>query len=188
METSSNFGNMFSMAAASVFLPFLPMLPTQILLNNFLYDAAQIAIPTDTVDRKYLAGPQRWDIRRVRNFMIAIGPISSLFDFITFYALIRYFHATERLFHTGWFVESLATQVLVLFVIRTTGNPLRSRPSRALVVTAVSIVAIGLILPVTPLGPVLGFVVPPPSYLLFVTIATAVYLVLVELGKRKVRT
>ena len=96
MGTSSNFGNMFSMAAASVFLPFLPMLPTQILLNNFLYDLAQITIPTDNVDDGYLRRPQRWDMRVIRDFMLFIGPISSLFDFLTFYVLLRVFHAGER--------------------------------------------------------------------------------------------
>ena len=139
MGTSSNFGNVFSMAAASVFLPFLPMLPTQILLNNFLYDVAQVPIPTDNVDESYLRVPQRWNMRVIRDFMLFIGPISSLFDFLTFYVLLRVFHADERMFHSGWFVESLATQTLVLFVIRTMGNPLRSRPSRALTITAVAI-------------------------------------------------
>ena len=141
MGTSSNFGNMFSMAVASVFLPFLPMLPTQILLNNFLYDLAQITIPTDNVDRGYLSRPQRWDMRLIRDFMLFVGPVSSLFDFLTFYVLLHVFHATEALFHTGWFVESLATQTLVLFVIRTMGNPLTSRPSRALAISTLSIVA-----------------------------------------------
>jgi Mg2+-importing ATPase len=185
METSSNFGNMFSMAAASMFLPFLPMLPAQILLNNFLYDLAQIAIPTDTVDRSYASRPQRWDIGLVRDFMVCIGPISSVFDFLTFYVLLRYFHATESLFQTGWFVESLATQTLVLFVIRTMGNPLRSRPSRALTVTALAIVAIGALLPATPLAPLLGFTFPPFRYLVFVAAATVMYLALVEAGKRQ---
>ena len=136
MGTSSNFGNMFSMAAASVFLPFLPMLPTQILLNNFLYDLAQVTIPSDNVDDAYLRRPQRWDMRVIRDFMVFIGPISSIFDFLTFYVLLRLLpRDASRLFHTGWFVESLATQTLVLFVIRTMGNPFRSRPSRALTIT-----------------------------------------------------
>jgi Mg2+-importing ATPase len=184
MGTSSNFGNMFSMAVASAFLPFLPMLPTQILLNSFLYDVAQITIPSDNVDREYLARPQRWDIRIIRNFMIFIGPISSLFDFLTFYVLLRVFHATEPAFHTGWFVESLATQTLVLFVIRTMGNPLKSRPSRALTITTLVIVAVGALLPVSPLGPALGFVVPPASFGAFVAVATLAYLFLVQVGKR----
>jgi Mg2+-importing ATPase len=186
MGTSSNFGNMFSMAAASVFLPFLPMLPTQILLNNLLYDVAQIAIPTDRVDRSYLRRPQRWDMRLVRDFMLLIGPVSSLFDFLTFYVLLKVLHATESLFHTGWFVESLATQTLVLFVIRTMENPLVSRPSGALTATTLAVVIIGLALPATPLAPVLGFTVPPTSYFGFLIAATLSYLALVELVKRTV--
>jgi P-type Mg2+ transporter len=156
MGTSSNFGNMFSMAAASAFLPFLPMLPTQILLNSVLYDLAQVTIPGDNVDNAYLRRPQRWDMRVIRDFMLLIGPISSIFDFLTFYALLHYFHARESLFRTGWFVESLATQTLVLFVIRTMGSPFQSRPSRSLTVTTLVIVAIGAVLPVTPLGTFLG--------------------------------
>jgi Mg2+-importing ATPase len=184
MGTSSNFGNMFSMAAASIFLPFLPMLPTQILLNNFLYDLAQITIPSDNVDREYLSRPQRWNLRTIRDFMLFIGPISSVFDFLTFYVLLRVFHASETLFHTGWFVESLATQTLVLFVIRTMGNPLRSRPSGALTATTLAIVAIGAVLPLTPIAGLLGFTVPPIGYLVFVAGATIAYLLLVEVAKR----
>ncbi len=184
MGTSSNFGNMFSMAAASIFLPFLPMLPTQILLNNFLYDLAQITIPSDNVDRDYLSRPQRWNLHTIRDFMLFIGPISSVFDFLTFYVLLRVFHASETLFHTGWFVESLATQTLVLFVIRTMGNPLRSRPSGALTATTLAIVAIGAVLPLTPIAGLLGFTVPPIGYLVFVAGATIAYLLLVEIAKR----
>jgi P-type Mg2+ transporter len=185
MGTSSNFGNMFSMAAASLFLPFLPMLPTQILLNNFLYDLSQVTIPSDNVDDSYVRSPQRWDIRVIRDFMLFIGPISSVFDFLTFYVMLRWFHADQPLFHTGWFVESLATQTLVLFVIRTMGNPLRSRPSRALTVTVIAIVLIGVALPATPLGPILGFTVPPAPYFAFVTAAVVVYLLAVEFVKRR---
>jgi len=123
MGTSSNFGNMFSMAGSFLFLPFLPMLPTQILLNNFLYDLAQVTIPTDNVDDAFIRTPQRWNIGIIRRFMLMIGPISSIYDFLTFGALLWVFHASEALFQTGWFVESLATQTLVLFVIRTAGNP-----------------------------------------------------------------
>jgi Mg2+-importing ATPase len=183
MGTSSNFGNMFSMAAASAFLPFLPMLPTQILLNSLLYDLAQITIPSDNVDRDYLSRPQRWDIGIIRRFMIFIGPISSIFDFLTFYVLLRVFRASEPLFHTGWFVESLATQTLVLFVIRTMGNPLRSRPGRALTVSTIAIVAIGAILPATAAGRVFGFVQPPAHFGVFVAVATLAYLVLVQVAK-----
>jgi Mg2+-importing ATPase len=185
MGTSSNFGNMFSMAAASVFLPFLPMLPTQILLNNFLYDLAQVTIPSDNVDDRYLRRPQRWDIHVIGHFMLFIGPISSIFDFLTFYVLLHYFHASESLFHTGWFVESLATQTLVLFVIRTMGNPFRSRPSRSLTVTTLLIVAIGMVLPVTPLAGLLGFTTLPGSYLAFLLVMTIAYLALVDAAKRQ---
>jgi Mg2+-importing ATPase len=183
MGTSSNFGNMFSMAVASAFLPFLPMLPTQILLNSFLYDLAQITIPSDNVDREYLGRPRRWDVGVIRNFMIFIGPISSLFDFLTFYVLLRVFRADEAVFHTGWFVESLATQTLVLFIIRTMGNPLRSRPSRALVATTLAVVALGVALPATPLAGAFGLVLPPLRFGAFVAVATAAYLGLVQVAK-----
>jgi Mg2+-importing ATPase len=186
MGTSSNFGNMFSMAGASLFLPFLPMLPTQILLNNFLYDMAQITIPTDNVDPEYVRGPHRWDIRLIRNFMLAIGPISSLYDFLTFFVLLRFFRAGEAEFHTGWFVESLATQTLVLFVIRTVRRPWRSLPSRALTATTVAIVLIGLLLPYTPLAAPLGFTRLPGMYFAFLGVATATYLLLVEIVKHRI--
>jgi Mg2+-importing ATPase len=185
MGTSSNFGNMFSMAGAVLFLPFLPMLPTQILLNNFLYDLAQVTIPTDNVDDNFVRKPQRWNIGVIRNFMLVIGPISSIYDFLTFFVLLRIFHASEALFHTGWFVESLATQTLVLFVIRTAGNPFQSRPSVPLATTTVLIVCIGLVLPFTALAEPLGFVPLPLSYFLFLAGATVTYLVLVEVVKRR---
>jgi P-type Mg2+ transporter len=184
MGTSSNFGNMFSMAAASLFLPFLPMLPTQILLNNFLYDLAQVTIPTDHVDAAYLRRPHRWDIRVIRNFMVFIGPVSSLYDFLTFWVLLHVFHTAEAGFHTGWFVESLATQVLVLFVIRTTGNPLRSRPSWPLTLTCLAVVTLGCVLPWTPVAGPLGLVPLPGWYFVFLAGATLTYLLLVELVKR----
>ena len=184
MGTSSNFGNMFSMAGASIFLPFLPMLPTQILLNNFMYDLSQLTIPTDNVDDEFLRKPQQWDIGLIRKFMLVIGPISSIFDFLTFYVLLHFFHAGEMLFHTGWFVESLATQTLVIFIIRTTSNPLRSRPSRPLAITTLSIVVIGMLLPFTGLAETLGFVPPSRTYFAYLMVATIVYLILVEMGKR----
>ena len=184
MGTSSNFGNMFSMAGASIFLPFLPMLPTQILLNNLLYDLAQVTIPTDNVDSEVLRKPQRWDIRTIRNFMLIIGPISSLYDFLTFFVLLRFFHAGEVLFHTGWFVESLATQSLVLFVIRTPRSPLASRPSTPLALTTVAIVALGAYLPYSPLAKALGFEALPAGFFLFLVGATMTYLLLVEIAKR----
>lgn len=184
MGTSSNFGNMFSMAGASIFLPFLPMLPTQILLNNFMYDLSQLTIPTDNVDDEFLRKPKEWDIKLIHKFMVFIGPISSIFDFLTFYVLLHFLHAGEVLFHTGWFVESIATQTLVIFVIRTTRSPLKSRPSRPLTITMLSIVAVGMLLPFTPLAAFLGFVPLSASYFAYVMAATLVYLGLVEIGKR----
>jgi len=185
MGTSSNFGNMLSMAGASLFLPFLPMLPMQILLNNLLYDLAQLTIPTDNVDGTYLQKPQHWDISLIRNFMVYIGPISSIFDFLTFYVLLRFFHTTPAQFHTGWFVESLATQTLVLFVIRTARNPLRSRPSSPLIATCLAAVAVGILLPFSPLAGVLGFTRMPSSYFAFLAVATGAYLLLVEFAKQR---
>jgi Mg2+-importing ATPase len=186
MGTSSNFGNMLSMAGASLFLPFLPMLPTQILLNNFLYDLAQVTIPADRVDASALRRPQRWDMRLIRRFMLFIGPVSSIYDFVTFFVLLRFFRAGEAAFHTGWFVESLATQTLVLFVIRTAGNPLRSRPSWPLTVTTLAVAGAGVVLPFTPLGRLLGFVSMPPAFFAFLAAATLTYLLLVEVVKRRV--
>jgi Mg2+-importing ATPase len=176
---------MFSMAGAFLFLPFLPMLPTQILLNNFLYDLAQITIPTDNVDDAFIRTPQRWNIGIIQRFMVVIGPISSIYDFLTFGVLLWVFRASEALFQTGWFVESLATQTLVLFVIRTAGNPFRSRPSLPLAVTTVLVVLIGVILPFTPLASTLGFVPLPGAYFVFLGGATTTYLILVELVKRQ---
>ncbi len=186
MGTSSNFGNMFSMAGAALFLPFLPMLPTQILLNNLLYDLAQITIPTDNVDEEYMRRPQRWNIGFLRRFMLIIGPISSIYDFLTFFVLLRVFHADAALFHTGWFVESLATQALVLFVIRTMKNPLRSRPSLPLVVTTLAVVVVAGLLPFSPFAAVLGFVPLPAAYFAFLAGATVTYLMLVQIVKRAV--
>jgi Mg2+-importing ATPase len=186
MGTSSNFGNMFSMAGAALFLPFLPMLPTQILLNNFLYDLAQITIPTDNIDPVYVQRPQRWNIGMIRNFMLLIGPVSSLYDFLTFYVLLRVFHFGETLFHTGWFLESLATQTLVLFVIRTAGRPWRNRPSVPLVATTLGVVAIGAALPQTPAAGALGFAPLPAPYFAFLLGVVGTYLVIVEIVKRRV--
>ncbi|MDC0716679.1 magnesium-translocating P-type ATPase [Nannocystis bainbridge] len=185
MGTSSNFGNMVSMAGAFVVLPFLPMLPTQILLNNFLYDLAQITIPTDNVDPGFLKKPRRWDIGLIRRFMVVLGPVSSLYDILTFYALLHLFHASPALFHTGWFVESLVTQTLVLFVIRTAARPWDSRPSRPLVLTALAVVITALVLPWTPLATPLGFVALPPGFFLFLVVVSVTYLAFVEGVKRR---
>jgi len=185
MGTSSNFGNMFSAAAASAVLSFLPMLPSQILLNNLLYDAGQLTIPTDRVDREQLRAPSHWDIGFIRRFMVFFGPISSLFDFVTFAVLLGVFHAGPEPFRSGWFVESLATQTLVIFVIRTRRSPFtRSRPSRPLLVAALATVAVGVALPLSPLAGLLGFAHPPVALLLTLAAMVVGYLGLIELGKR----
>jgi P-type Mg2+ transporter len=184
MGTSSNFGNMFSMAGASLFLPFLPMLPVQILVNNALYDISELAIPLDRVDEPELLKAQQWNTNLIRNFMWAIGPVSSLFDFATFYILLKLLRADEALFHTGWFVESLATQVLVIFIIRTQRNPLRSRPHPALLATSFGAVIAAVLLPFTALGAAVGFVPPPARLLWIVAGLTVIYLALVEAVKR----
>jgi Mg2+-importing ATPase len=159
------------------------MLPSQILLNNLLYDSSQLAIPTDNVDPGFIKKPQHWDFSLIRSFMIFIGPISSIFDFLTFFLMLHVFHAGAVLFHTGWFVESLATQTLVVFVIRTAGNALRSRPSAALMGTVLLVVAIGIVLPYTPLARPLGFTPLPALYFLFLIAMIITYLLLVELVK-----
>ena len=184
MATSSNFGNMFSMAAATLFLPFLPMLPLQILLNNFLYDLSELPLPADNVDEDDLARPRRWDMGFIRTFMMTIGPVSSIFDFLTFWLLLAVLQADKALFRTGWFVESLATQVLVIFIIRTRANPFKSRAHRLLAATSLAVVAIAIILPFTPLAPVLGFAPLPLRFVVMLLGLTAIYLVLVEMVKR----
>jgi P-type Mg2+ transporter len=185
MGTSSNFGNVLSMAAASAFLPFLPLLPVQILLNNFLYDLAQLTIPTDNVDASYIARPRKWDTGLVQRFMFGLGPISSLYDFLTFAILLGVFRAGPELFRAGWFVESLATQTLVIFVIRTSGSPFRSRPSPALALSVVGSVLVGIALVVSPLGAAIGFTPPPMAFFGVLALLTATYLALVEGLKRR---
>jgi len=185
MGTSSNFGNMFSMAGAIIFLPFLPMLPMQILLNNLLYDIAQLTIPTDHVDEAFIRKPRHWDIDIIRRFMLYIGPISSVFDFLTFYVMLKLFSASESLFQTGWFVESLATQTLVIFIIRTSANPLKSRPSLPLFLSVSAVVIIGILLPFSPIASILGFVKLPFYYFIFLTIAAVLYLFIVQMVKQK---
>ena len=185
MGTSSNFGNMFSAAGASLFLSFLPMLPSQILLNNLLYDSSQLAIPTDHVDEEQLRRPSHWDIAFIRRFMIFFGPLSSVFDFVTFGVMLWIFHAGAAEFRSGWFVESLATQTLVIFAIRTRRIPFfRSRPSLPLVLAAVAVVAVGSVLPATPLAHTLGFSPLPVAFFAALVAMAVGYLVLIEFGKR----
>ena len=185
MGTSSNFGNMFSAAGASLFLPFLPMLPSQILLNNLLYDVSEMTIPTDNVDAEQLHRPARWDMRFIERFMLAFGPISSIFDFMTYGVMLFVFHAGPALFRTGWFVESLATQSLVIFLIRTRRIPFFSSiASTPLIVTTFGAVALGILLPFTPLGRLLGFVALPAAFFGVLALMTVLYLALIELAKR----
>ena len=186
MGTSSNFGNMFSMAGAVLFLPFLPMLPTQILLNNILYDLSELPIPFDAVDAQDTAQPRTMDMGLIQRFMFTIGPVSSLFDFITFAVLLKVFDASEALFQTGWFVESLCTQVLVIFVIRTRGNPLRSRPHPMLTATSLGIVALAMGLPFSPLAGVFGFTPLPAGFYAALAVMVLVYLLLVMVVRRQV--
>jgi Mg2+-importing ATPase len=185
MGTSSNFGNMASAAGASLFLSFLPMLPSQILLNNLLYDTSQLAIPTDNVDAEQLRRPSHWDIGFIRRFMICFGPLSSIFDFLTFGVMLWVFHSGPAQFRSGWFVESLATQTLVIFAIRTRRSPFfRSHPSVPLTVAALGVVAVGTLLPATPLGHTLGFQPLPIAFFAALAGMVVGYLVLIEVGKR----
>jgi P-type Mg2+ transporter len=189
MGSSSNFGNMFSMTGASLFLPFLPMLPIQILLNNFLYDLSQVAIPSDEVDKEYLLRSRPWNVKYIKKFMIFIGPISSIFDFITFGVLWFIFKANnavmQPLFNTGWFLESLCTQTLVIHIIRTGKIPfIESKPSQFLMFTSIYIVTVGLVIPFTGLGKYFGFVPLPLLYFPVLAVIVAAYLYMVQVVKK----
>ncbi len=185
MGTSSNFGNMASAAGASLFLPFLPMLPSQILLNNLLYDTGQLAIPTDNVDPEQLLRPSHWDIGFIRRFMLLFGPLSSVFDFLTFAVMLWAFDSGPAQFRSGWFVESLATQSLVIFAIRTRYVPFfRSHPSLPLTLAALGVVFVGAVLPATPLAHTLGFQPLPGAFYAALAAMVVGYLILVEVGKR----
>ena len=186
MGTSSNFGTMLSMTGAALLLPFLPMTPGQILLNNLIYDASQTAIPTDTVDASVEAVPAHWDVHAIQRFMLIFGPISSLFDFVTFGLLLLVLGANERAFHTGWFIESLFTQILVVLVIRTRRSPFwLSRPSPQLLAAIVAALAAAVLIPLSPLGDVLGFARLPVAFWPLLALIVAAYLGLVELTKRR---
>ncbi len=186
MATSSNFGNMFSAAGSSFFLTFLPMTPVQILLTNGLYDISQLSIPTDNVDPESLLKPKHWNIGFIKNYMLFFGPLSSIFDFATFGLMLYVFHARGALFQTGWFIESVATEILVVFVIRTARTPFfKSQPGKWLLLTCLGLVAVGTLLPFTPASASLGFVVPPIKYFGFLVLFVVAYLALVETVKSK---
>ena len=186
MGASSNFGNMFSVLGASVILPFLPMTAIQVLTNNLLYDFSQTTIPTDNVDAEYLAVPRRWDIGNITNFVLFIGPISSIFDYVTYFTMLYVFNAWNNpaLFQTGWFVEFLLTQTLIIHIIRTAKIPfLESRASTALIATTMIIAAIGVVLPFSWLAGVLGFVPLPPTYWIALGLILPSYVVLTHFVK-----
>jgi P-type Mg2+ transporter len=186
--TSSAFGNMLSAAAASMFLTFLPMLPAQILLNNLLYESSQLTIPTDSVDEEELRRPAQWDLKLIRRFMATFGPLSSIFDIITFVVMLKVFHASQALFRTGWFVESLVTQTAVIFVIRTRRFPFfRSRPSRPLVISTLLCIALAIVIPLSPLRSAFDFVVPSLRYFAVLSVMAVSYLALVDSLKNRIR-
>ncbi len=187
MAASSNFGNMFSVIGASVFLPFLPMLPLQILVNNLLYDFSQTTIPTDKVDNEYLLKPRQWHINHIKKFILFLGPVSSFFDYLTFALMLFVFNAwtNPALFQTGWFVESLLTQTLIIHVIRTRKIPfIQSRASWPLLISTILVITLGIWLPYSPLGDVLGFVKLPSLFWPFIIGIILAYFVLTQLIKR----
>ena len=204
MGASSNFGNMFSVVGGAYFLPFLPMAPIQVLVNNLLYDFSQVGIPLDNVDREYLDKPRRWNIKSIQNFMVFIGPISSIFDYATFFLMLYFFGCTKldlaapaalarffthpagpdatyaaALFHTGWFVESILTQTLIVHIIRTHRIPfIQSRASKTMSFTTVLIMAVGVWLPFSPVARYLGFVPLPPVFFIWMAVFLGAYSIL----------
>lgn len=186
MGLSSNFGNMFSMLGAVFFLPFLPMLPIQIILNNLLYDASQVTLPGDNVDQDWLKRPRRWNFVYIKKFMLTLGPVSSFFDIATFLILFYGFHASQAVFQTAWFIESLATQTLVIHIIRTRKLPfIQSRPSRALVLSTCTVALIGWLIPFTPFGAYFGFTALPWHIMATMAGIVTLYLCCVEIVKRR---
>ncbi len=186
MAASSNFGNMFSVVGASAFLPYLPMLPIQVLTNNLLYDFSQTTIPTDNVDSEWLIKPRKWAIDEIRRFILFIGPISSIFDYVTFYVMWVVFHCQHNpaLFHTGWFVESIFTQTLIIHIIRTNKIPfLQGRASWPMIMTSVIIVIVGAWLTISPLAGTLGFVPLPGLYWVYLAGILVLYIALTQLVK-----
>ncbi|MFT4095880.1 MAG: magnesium-translocating P-type ATPase [Rhodoblastus sp.] len=187
MGTSSNFGNMLSMAAASLLLPFLPMLPVQILVNNLIYDVSELGIPFDRVAAAETAAPQVWDIEALKRFTFVMGAVSSLFDLATFYILLRVFHADETMFRTAWFVESMATQILVIFIIRSRGRLFASLPHPALVASSLGALAVALALPFTPVGGWLSFAPLPAHIIASIVAIVGAYLAAAWFARRWAR-
>jgi Mg2+-importing ATPase len=183
MATSANFGNMFSMAGVSLFLPFLPLLPKQILLTNLMTDFPEMTIATDRVDAEMVDHPRRWDIKAIRKFMITFGLVSSVFDYLTFGALLLILHATRDQFRTGWFLESVISASLIVLVIRSRKPFFKSRPGKYLLVATLLIVVMTLILPFTPLGGIFGFRPLSISFLVLVGIIIIAYIITAEIVK-----
>ena len=183
MATSANFGNMFSMAGASLFLPFLPLLPTQILLTNLLTDLPEMTIATDSVDGEMVEKPRRWDIGFIRRFMLVFGLVSSVFDYLTFGVLRWILHANPQQFRTGWFMESVISASLVVFVIRTRKSFYRSRPGKYLTIATLSTIIVSLVLPYTPFAGVLGFQPVPPIFILALALILIAYILVAETAK-----
>jgi len=183
MATSANFGNMFSMAGASLFLSFLPLLPKQILLTNLLTDFPEMTIATDNVDDELTEKPRRWNIQFIRNFMMTFGVLSSVFDYLTFGVLLLIFHATTVRFRTAWFVESVISASIIVLVIRTQKVLFRSKPGRYLVLTTLLTVIVALLFPFTPLAGPLGFQPLPVTVLLVIGIIVALYVIAAEVTK-----
>ena len=185
MGVSSDFGNMLSMSVSSFFLPFLPMLPPQVLLNDLLYDFSQFPISGDNVDAEYMKKPKKFNLSLIKKFMLWFGPISSIYDFITFGVLIFLFKSSDATFRTGWFIESIATQTLVVFAIRTRRSPFwKSKPGKGIMISCLSVVVAALIIPYTPIGSIFGLPPLPVWYFAFLIIAVVTYLLLVEVGKK----
>jgi Mg2+-importing ATPase len=185
MASSANFGNIFSMVLAGLILPFLPLLPIQVLLTNLIYDVAQAGLPVDNVDAEAIEQPIHWDLRLIERFMLVMGPVSTLFDVITFAALLMLFHASEAFFRTGWFVESLVTQILMVFAVRTRRSLFASRPHRAVTGLAFATAALTLALPFLPgISQWFEFVRLPTIYFAFLLVVVAGFLVTIELAKR----
>jgi Mg2+-importing ATPase len=184
MATSANFGNMFSMAGASLFLSFLPLLPKQVLLTNLMTDFPEMTIATDSVDSEMVASPRRWDIRAIRRFMITFGLVSSVFDYLTFGVLLFILHATPDQFRTGWFLESVVSAALIVLVIRSKRPFFKSRPSASLFMATLFVVLVTVIFPFTPLGPVFGFRQLPISFFVLIGGIIMAYIVTAEVAKR----
>jgi Mg2+-importing ATPase len=184
MASSANLGNIISMVVAGLFLPFLPLLPIQVLLTNLIYDCAQMGLPVDRVDTEAVAKPVHWDIRLIERFMLVMGPISTVFDVLTFAMLLLVFHAGETLFRTGWFVESLVTQILMIFAVRTRRHLFASRPHPSVTALAFGAAALTVMLPVLPVGRWFEFVALPAPYFVFLLLVVGGFLVMIEVVKR----